>query len=429
MEKQQASRQGFLYRLLFAGDIQINKRAYIWNMIASTLYSFQAAIFLLVANRVGGETDAGAFIILFTVGTTLGTLGSCCMRSFQVSDVKEEYSFVDYYTTRWTTCTLMAVVAVGYLIQKRLGWEDAVVLFCLVGYRVVEGMEDVCHGMVQRLGRFDVSSIAMAARIIIASILFCVVYILTNNRMYASIAFFTGALVVYGVFITVIRQEFADKLPRKLNFSHLWKLLYACLPLLVGGFLYTYLVNAPKYAIDAVLSKDMQTIYNILAMPAFVINILSMFIYRPLMVKISLLWNDNNRKGFVRMMLQQLAIIAGLTVVVMVGGAVIGLWLLGVIYGVDLMAWKPLFLLILFFGGVAAAACFFDLLVTVMRKQYFTIVSYGTAWVVHLLVTKRLVSAYGLWGAGYAYGVIIGTICLVDFAAVVVQIVKKGKQQ
>ena len=41
-----------------------------------------------------------------------------------------------------------------------------------------------------------------------------------------------------------------------------------------GAFLFNYLANAPKYAIDANLSEEYQTIFSILFMPIFVINIL-----------------------------------------------------------------------------------------------------------------------------------------------------------
>ena len=57
-----------IHHLLFNERVNIQRRAYLWNMFSSLFYSIQSALFLLIATRVAGEAEAGGFILLFTVG-------------------------------------------------------------------------------------------------------------------------------------------------------------------------------------------------------------------------------------------------------------------------------------------------------------------------------------------------------------------------
>ena len=64
-------------------------------------------------------------------------------------------------------------------------------------------------------------------------------------------------------------------------------ILWECMPLFIGSYLTLYVGNAPKYAIDDFLELKYQTYYGILYMPSFVINLLSGFVFKPLLVDLS----------------------------------------------------------------------------------------------------------------------------------------------
>ena len=262
-----------IHRLLFEGQINIQRRTYVWNMLSSMFYSVQSALFLLVATRVAGEAEAGSFIILFTVAQTLNTVGNYNIRDFQVSDVREEYGFPVYLTTRLITCAVMLALAMAYCFWKHLSSGAATVMICLAAYRMLECLEDVFHGAIQRAGRFDVASICMTSRIILSSTGFCVVYILSGSQIPASVALLAVCAVTGTYLLHVVRAEFRSVTPIRLSLEGIPRLLVACFPIFIGAFLYTYLINVPKYAIADLMNAEVQTVFNILFMPAFVINI------------------------------------------------------------------------------------------------------------------------------------------------------------
>ena len=80
--------------------------------------------------------------------------------------------------------------------------------------------------------------------------------------------------------------------------SSILGLLKACFPLFLASFLMMYISNAPKFAVDAYLSDEYQTYYGILFMPASVINLFSLFAFRPLLTKLTAMWNEKRRKAF-----------------------------------------------------------------------------------------------------------------------------------
>ena len=417
-----------LHRLLFDEKANIVKRTYTWNLVSSLLFSVQSAVFLLVAKRVSGETEAGVFIILFTVAQTLTSLGNYNIRDFQVSDIHEDFKFPTYYTTRLITETVMMFAALGYAFFKKLEVSELIVLMCLVAYRFVEGVEDVYHGVIHRKGRFDVASICMSMRIIVSSTVFIAAYIISGELVTASVLLFASSLAVYFMTIRVIKGEFKE-LGISISFEKVGRLLTVCFPIFIGAFLYSYLINAPKFAIDSLMEKNIQTIYNILFMPIFVVNILSMFIYKPIIVKLSNLWDEGDMKGFFVQMIKQCALIAVLDLVIVAGGFVIGLKLLGIIYATELGDYMGIFCLLLMFGGITAIGYYLNVLITIMRKQFYILIGYGTAFVVSLLSTRSLVKAHGINGAAYAYGVIACTIMLIYLAAILFEIKKKSKNK
>ena len=92
-----------LIRFLEGKDTDINrieKSSVLWNMISSMAYSFQSAILLLVVTRVGGLFTAGVFSISYTVSQMFASVGSYSMRSYQVSDVNNKYTFYNYLSSR-----------------------------------------------------------------------------------------------------------------------------------------------------------------------------------------------------------------------------------------------------------------------------------------------------------------------------------------
>lgn len=417
-----------LERVIFGSGEKINQRTYIFNLCSSMIYSIQSALLLLIVTRIGGLYEAGIFSIIYTVTQTLASMGSYSMRNFQVSDVKNEYSFVTYYTSRWVTCVCMTLCCLVYGVCSGFSFKYMTVTVLFAIYRFVDGIEDVYHGAVQKDGRLDAVSIAMSIRITISIISFLIVYWLTKQLAAATLSLALMSVFVYLICQKTIKQRY-NQLKSEISFGRVFRLLWVCFPIFLGAILYNYLVNAPKYSIARNLTEETQTIFNIIFMPIFVINILSTFIFKPVIVNMGKWWNEKDMKQFVLSTVRQFFTILFLTSIVCVAGYFFGCPVLTLIYGVDLSAYRNLFVLLLVFGGIAALSTFLSVVLTIMRKQIYIIVGYVLGFFVNLFLTDHIVLKYDIDGAGYSYGIIMGTV-LISFAlSVIWGILRAGKGQ
>ena len=80
--------------ILFSKNIK--KDSFIFNTISAVENSFQTMVLLLVITRLGQIEDSSIFVIAYAVGNLVMTIGKYGTRNFQVTDIKEEYSFFEY---------------------------------------------------------------------------------------------------------------------------------------------------------------------------------------------------------------------------------------------------------------------------------------------------------------------------------------------
>ena len=351
----------------------------------------------------------------------MATIGSYGMRSFQVSDIKKEYSFGSYLSSRLISILAMIVICMSYSFYQGYDGSKLFVMAMLCCYRIVDDLEDVFHGEMQKSMRLDVASKIMAVRIFIATAAFGISYIVTKSLTVSSVVLTLTAAVV-SLYLNLLVTGFFKDITFKLEKTGVIRLLWVCLPICIGGFLYNYLVNAPKYAIDRNLSEETQTIFSILFMPVFVINMLSSFIFKPMIVNMGILWNDGKKKSFIATVAKQMLMIIALTFICMLGGWLIGIDVLGFMYGVGLEEYRLLFTLLIAFGGMAALVSFLVVILTIIRKQNYIMLAYGIGVATDWLFIDKIVTEYKIWGAGMIYGVAMSVIAAVLMIVMIVSI-------
>lgn len=397
-----------LFSFLSGHNKNIERNCMIWNMISSLFYSFQSALLLLIVTRIAGLVAAGVFSITYSVSQMFASIGSFSMREYQVSDTSNVYSFSSYVTSRCLTILLMFLCCIGYSMLQGYMGEKLLVIVILSIYRAVDGFDDVFHGELQKQGRLDIAGRILAMRIASASILFCLAYYVTQNLLLSASILTVSSIFISGLLNLIVANRI--NIRATLTMRSVIQLLFACIPICAGAFLYNYLVNSPKYAIDAVLSAEEQGIFNILYMPLFVISMLSTFVFKPYVFRMGQLWTSNERKGFLRLCLILSGIILTLTICIILGGALLGIPVLNLVFHVYLNDHKDLFLLLLAFGGLSALNNFGTVVLTVMRKQIYILPAYCIALVIDLIFMNRIVQQNGIMGAGLVYGLVMGVI-------------------
>lgn len=422
-------------RKLLEKTNNIERSAYLWNAINAGLAAVECPVILMVMTRTNGVYDAGVLSIAYAVASLMLYLGQYGLRRYQSSDVLEKFSFREYHGVRFLTCAVMVLVSLGYCVYGAL-WLNydvrkflVVLIVCM--WKYVQGYTDVFHGRMQQVGRLDVATKCSAARYVLEMLSCCLCLVLTGDMLLAvSVCL---AVSVFEALLTSVNEgkHYGGSLKPAFSREKTKMLMIEGFPIFVSLFLNVYIGNAPKYAIDACMTEEIQAYYNFIFMPAFVVGLIAHFIFNPILTTYAKLWVAGERDSFVKLVKlirKQCYIVLGLTALGLAVAATIGIPLISVIFSVDLTGYRPELVIIMIGGGMLAYATFFATVLTIIRKQRVMLVCYAAAAAAALFVSRPMVVHFGMRGAAVLYAAIMSLLAIMLFITLYVGIKKERKK-
>ncbi|HHK0080293.1 TPA: lipopolysaccharide biosynthesis protein, partial [Streptococcus pyogenes] len=118
-----------------------------------------------------------------------------------------------------------------------------------------------------------------------------------------------------------------------------------------------------------------QTIFNILFMPAFVMNLLILF-FRPHITQMAIALIRGQIKEFNKIQVQLFAYLGVFSLIALVGSGLFGIPFLSMLYGTNLTDYWVDFMLIMLGGSIGSFATVIDNILTAMRKQQLLLIPY-----------------------------------------------------
>ena len=417
-------------KFLMGNDQNIQKNSYIWNMLGGLLNAGQSVLILMVITRVAGIEDAGIFTIAYASANLFLNIGNYGMRSYQVTDVTHRFSFGDYLGSRVTTCLVMIAVSIAYVVYgicfNDYSTNKALVIFVICLLKVIDAAEDVFAGYYQQQGRLDIASKIMTIRLLALIIVICGSLIITKDLLLSSIITTIICALLSIIFNLAVYKEFVSyKEKWRLSIKKIRKLLFDCIGPFLAAFLSFYVGNAPKYAIDANLSQDIQAYYGFIAMPVFVVGLLNNFLYQPILTSLASDWAEQRRTQFVKRICRQILIIFGITAITLIGAYFLGVPVLSLLYSANLTPYKTELLILLVGGGMLAVVGFINIVLTILRHQRDLIWGYTFIAIMAYFLSPVFVKAWGITGASWIYTILISALALI-FAVVLIVRIKMG---
>lgn len=399
----------------FNNDNNIIYKSYFWNTIAGLLNAGQSVILLMFISRVIGLEGAGIFSIAYAIACLMLTIGNFGVRNYQATDTNEKYSFQNYLTSRFFTVAIMFLASFIY-ITKGILFDNysfykivVIVLTCIL--KLLDSIEDVFEGRCQQNGRLDIASRCLSIRYIVVISVFCVLIMLTKNLV-ISLSFEVLISAIFIIwYIKNIFKQFG-KIKIMTDGTKVKNLLFDCLPLFFGAYFSIYIGNAPKYAIDTVMMAEQQACFTFVFMPVFVIALLNNFIYQPILSKLAIKWKNREFKKFIKVILMQFAILIGIIIFVLMGGFLLGIPILSILYSTDLTHYKMELLILLYGGGMLAFSGFLNVVLTIMRRQKCLLAGYGVVAFIAMISSNYMVVHYGTLGAAFLYSSLMTLLAL-----------------
>ena len=394
--------RGF-FRLGNPGDVRW--RTYFWTALAGGCFSGSSFVLLVLIVRLlsdEGPYWGGVFSIALAVSQQLITIGLFQMRTFQVSDIDEAFTFGDYFSSRFVTVLMMAVAGLGWILVSGLERDKAAALLLLLVLRAGESFSDVFEGRYQQLGRLDIASKGVFFKTLLPMILFGVVLWLERDLLVALAAMALLYWLLLGAADGALIRSFS-RLSIRVDLKAQRRLLLACLPLALNAFLLIYVNNMSKYSVNRYLDERQMTEYNALFMLSFIISLLSGFVLRPALVQLGRSHKEGDRRGFRAQIRRQVVWVAIFTVPTLVFAYGWGCPLLSLIYGIELGPHRNALCALIVGGAFLSVYFIFQSALIIMRRQMACLIGILATLVPGWLITNFAVKNYGIAGGAYSF--------------------------
>lgn len=418
----------FIYKIMGVDKKPDDKYKYIWFTMGTACFALATLVMTIVISRLLGETQAGMFSVGLSIAQWLVTIAYFEIRTFQVTDVRNEYSFKYYLTLRILMCIITFLASIVYVVFNNYDIQKVIIILLVCLYKISDSIADTFEGEFQKEDRIDISGKSEFYRVFF-SILVLVIAVAVSKNLILSLIIMN--VVAYGMIVLLDISIAVKRVSVRMtgNMKRLWELVKMCIPLAVSTFLSTYIINSSKLSVDRVLGDEAQLYYTAVFMPNMVINLFSGIIFKPMQTAMAVNYYEKKYKNFWHIISKMILIITGFTFVCEVGAYILGIPVLSWLYGVNLKEYKLTLLLLLLCGGVNAINIIFYYVLAIMRKQKYMTILYIIVCLVSFLIMDTMTGRMGLMGASLGYLILVSLLAALLLVYIIIQTRRNTKNE
>ena len=355
--------------------MQAQKKDYIWNSIGSFLQSAISPILLIVITRLNGVGDSGLFSFAMSLSVVFWAISLWGGRTYQVSDVKKEFSSGDYIVVRFISSLIVAVFSISFCILSGYDLIKTELIMVLVSFKILESIADSIYGVLQIHNKLYIVGISLTMKSVFGFMIFAIVDILTKNIVYGALSIFIVNIAVVIFYDIPLMKHVESVGLTKKNIMQAGKIMKKTAEVFVVVFLTMFSLNIPRYFLDK-YHYDQIGYFGIMAMPITLLTLFISFVLQPNVVNLSELLKKKKIKEFTKIVSKIDFITFTLGILFVVSSYLIGVWALNTVFGIDINNFR-IDLTIMVIGAVANAfASIYVNLLIILRRfkgQFYTL--------------------------------------------------------
>ena len=382
-------------------DSSISKKNVLWNMIGTTFNAFNSLFFMMIVTRINGLKSSGVFTLAFSLACLLCLIGGYEGRVYQVTDVKNEYSDIEYIVHRIITCVIMIVIVIFYCFIMKYDTYKFIVTVSLCLMKCFEVFSDVFYGVLQKDDKLYIVGISLFLKSVFSVVSFIVIDLITKNLLISCLILDLVWLVLFLMYDLPKSKSIIQK--DSYSFSNVLRLFKTGFFSFAILFLSVYLVNAQKYALDGVVEESLQAIFGMILMPATIISLAGQYLLQPILNTMANLYSNGEKKEFNKIVFKALLLIVGFGVVCIIGAYILGIPVLNILYSVHIDDYK-LHLLIIIFGAILySMSTLLSAALTTVRYTFVQFIVFSISSVIAFVISRILIGQFSIYGAAIAY--------------------------
>ena len=371
----------------------------IWNTTGSIFYSFAQWVITILVVHLASFKTAGFLSLAMTATSTFSAISLFGMRSYQISDVRDEFSSKEYIGSRIITCVAAYLGCIIVAFMRYSTYQFLCVnAFMLV--RVAEAVVDVFNGEEQKKNRYDLIGKSYFLRGIATIGVFVLGLVCTDDLAITLFVIAFINLLIAFVYDGKNTSRLISIKPVVFD-RNVMVLLLKCTPIVVFTFLFSLEGLVPKDTLDSICGKEALGIYSSIASPALVISIFANVIFNPFLPRLSETYQEENYDRFLQQLKKVYAFLAGVTVVTTIGAMLLGRWGLSLLLGPSILEYYYLFMPIVFCTILIAFIWVLSAILIALRKMNLLIVGMIISFMICWITVKQFVLNYNMNGVSY----------------------------
>lgn len=325
--------------------LSVSQNAF-YNMIGAIVFCFcqwitsGVLVYRLSPSEISAA-NAGLLQLAITTTNIFFAISCYNMRTYQISDVKNEYSYGDYIGVRIVTAIIAIVLCVVYVIAWRYSIKAMICTMLYMIFKLSETFSDVLHGINQKNYRMDYICVSLCIRGISSVIVFIAAILLFDNVLIAVAIMAAICLFFVVIYDVRVTKQFGSIKPI-FNKKTIAKLLIVCMPAVISSAAFTAITSIPRQTLATLHNEEALGYYGTVATPLLVVQILATSIFNPMLTELSEYYSQGKINLFVKRMVKNLVLLICISAAVCVGVVFLGDFAIGLVFGKELVPYTYL---------------------------------------------------------------------------------------
>lgn len=305
-----------------------------WTLAGNGVYLACQYGTLMAVAKLGNPTMVGEFSMALAITAPVVIFSQMQLRNAQITDVKGEYRFADYFFFR-LLLTLIAL-AVIELLTVASGYSGAMaLLILLVGSgKAVTSLSDIAYGSMQKHERMDLLSISMMFKGLASLAVFSVSLWAGYGLLCAS----AGMAAVWAVLLLVYDLPMQCRVSGEKAALTAWKrttvkrLFLLSLPLAMAAGLTSVSANIPRYFLEGFHGKHAVAMFSVAAAPLALITVLTGAAAQATQARAAVYYQSGDFSAFKRLVMRVALVYGSITVCCTLVFALLGETLIAILF-------------------------------------------------------------------------------------------------
>lgn len=384
------------------------KKNFIWNMFGMTFNSFNSLFYMIIITRINGTNDAGIFTLAFSIACLVFYIGTYAGRVYQVTDSSKIVSTSDYVVHRLIAFGILIITSFVYSLIMGYSNQKLIIVLLLCLLKGLEALSDVFYGILQKNDYLYKAGFSLTIKSLLSITVFFVTDIASHNVVLSILSM----ILVWGLmlfFYDIPSSYRIEKFNWNVNKENIFFLFKDGFFVFLINFFSVYIVNAPKYAADGVLTNSMQAVFGIVLMPATLVSLAVQYLIQPYLKKISIYYERGDINSFNKIIMKLFLFTVVFGIVCLVGAYILGIPVLSLVYGINLIEYRIQLEIIILGAIFYSLSIILSAAMITTRYTFIQFLIYVLTAIIGFVLSNFFISIFKLNGAVLSYILIMLT--------------------